>query len=618
MSGSKNLTIIVCALLVVITGTLYWPVRNHDFILFDDPAYATDNVHILEGLSKESVVWALTTTVAANWHPLTWLSHMLDREFFGADAGMHHVVNVIFHLVNTVLVFLVFRRPTGSLWCSAFVAAAFGVHPLHVESVAWISERKDVLSTLFWLLVMLVYSMYVERPSPARYLIMVLLYLLGLTAKPMLVSLPFVLLLMDVWPLGRLHIAENSLPHFRANSWKLLLALAWEKTPLFVLSAASCIMTYLAQAGAGAVSPLEKFPLSLRAATACISYVNYLLKTFLPYDLGVFYPFDRDINSWEVSGAVVLLLLVTTLCVITFRRAPWLLVGWLWYVGTLVPVIGIVKIGSQAMADRYTYIPLFGIFIMIAWSVAHGVRTFRYRDGLVAVSFIGCVFVLSGFTFSQVQYWANGYSLFSHTLRASGESDLAHRMVGIHLRRLGKFHEALFHYRAALRIHPDDPKCLQDSAFVLFMLGKVDEAIDVAKRVGDRSPELYFTYNLLGLAYSVKGNLKEAVAWFNKAVEAKTDSAEAYLNLGKVLFRLGKMQDALETLSRAVELDPDSVEGHNNLARVLRAAGRSNEGLKHFQRALELDPQNTFALENMSFHGKKGGGRVVTGRQEKN
>lgn len=368
-------TFVVIMFLVVSAAGAYWGVKDNEFVNYDDDEYVTQNSHVQAGLTSEGIVWAFTTTHAANWHPLTWLSHMFDYQLFGPNPQGHHLTSLLLHILNSILLFLVLRRMTDALWQSAFVAVLFALHPLHVESVAWVAERKDILSTFFWILTMWAYVRYVERPGSTRYLMVALPLALGLMAKPMLVTLPFVLLLLDIWPLGRIDLSEygdasRDKRDKRPRTGIVLMRLAKEKIPLFALVAASCLVTFAAQRSGGAVQPMESLPFMDRVVNAIVSYFLYIEKMVWPTDMAFFYPYPvHTLPLWQPLGAGLLLLVITVLVIRTARRKPFLLVGWFWYLGTLIPVIGLVQVGGQAMADRYTYVPYIGLFMVVAWGV---------------------------------------------------------------------------------------------------------------------------------------------------------------------------------------------------------------------------------------------------------
>ncbi|MCP4624655.1 MAG: tetratricopeptide repeat protein, partial [bacterium] len=487
--------IMICMFLVIVTLSVYWQVRNHSFLNFDDGLYVTGNDQVQAGLSLKSVRWALTETEAANWHPLTRLSHMLDVQLFGMNAGAHHMTSVFFHLANTLLLFLVFKRMTGCVWQSGFVAVLFALHPLHVESVAWVSERKDVLSTFFWLLTMGGYVLQVERPGKIKLLIPLLFFALGLMAKPMLVTLPFVLLLMDYWPLGRfggprrqLGIADGSIrpvnpppavhttqPEIREQR-TLFLGLVYEKIPYFALSAASCWMAIHAQQGKGAVGSLERFPIDVRISNALVSYVKYLAKTIWPENLAAYYPHRGIVSGWWVVGAGLLLIAVSVLAIRSIRQRPWFMVGWLWYLGTLVPVIGFIQVGAQAMADRYTYVPLIGLFIIAAWGLAELTAGWRNKKKTLALAGVCLSTILMVAAWFQVRHWKNSDTLFQHALQATENNYFAHDGLGLYLASHEKHEEAIYQYSEALRIRPDFAEAHNHLGNVYKIQGRPGEA----------------------------------------------------------------------------------------------------------------------------------------------
>ncbi|MBL7207805.1 MAG: glycosyltransferase family 39 protein, partial [Desulfobacterales bacterium] len=409
---------VVCLFLALTVLAVYWQVGNHEFVNYDDKDYITENQHVQAGLTLKSIAWAFTSTHAGNWHPLTWLSHMLDCQIYGLNPCGHHFTSVFFHILNSILLFLVFKRMTGAFWKSAFVAALFALHPLHVESVAWAAERKDVLSAFFWMLTMGSYIRYVERPGTNRYLLVLLFFALGLMAKPMLITLPFVLLLLDYWPLGRFHVrkpeaaqpseekpqkdtkskkrksrkrlAKNAVQAKKTTGsdyqWSLALSLLWEKIPLFVLAAASSVVTFFVQQSGGAVRSLDALPLFVRISNALVSYISYIVKMILPHNMAILYPHPKDFSIWQVAGACLLLACISFIAIRSMKRYPYFAVGWLWYLGTLVPVIGLVQVGLQSMADRYTYIPLTGIFIIIAWGISDLAAKWCYKKEWLAAA----------------------------------------------------------------------------------------------------------------------------------------------------------------------------------------------------------------------------------------
>jgi tetratricopeptide (TPR) repeat protein len=435
MASGRRLPLLLGAALALLTLAAYLPTLHNGFVNLDDGLYVTGNPHVQQGITGAGVAWALTANVANNWHPLTLLSHLLDCQLFGLDAAGHHATSLLLHLANVVLLFAVLRRLTGAVWRSAAVAALFAVHPAHVESVAWVAERKDVLSALFWLLAMAAYGRYARRPSVGRYLPVALAMALGLAAKPMVVTLPFALLLLDIWPLERLGLG-----------WKRL---AVEKLPLLALSAASSLVTLHYQRTS--LAPLGLDPWSLRLANAAVSYTAYLGKLLLPSNLAVFYPIPLAIPAWKVAGAVALLAILTALAVRTARKAPWLLVGWLWFLGTLVPVIGLVQVGRQAMADRYTYIPSIGLFVAIVWGIAGLVGE---RRAVLATAAAVVIALLVAGTWMQAGTWRDSVTLYRHALAVTPDNYLAHLGLAKALVAKGDGAGAAEQYRAALALRP--------------------------------------------------------------------------------------------------------------------------------------------------------------------
>ena len=436
----KSLVLSIYFALAVSTLLVFWQVRDFDFIDYDDDLYVYKNQHVLNGLTADGVIWAFTTNRSANWHPLTWLSLMLDCQLFGPGPGRIHLINVLLHLANTLLLFAVLKKMTGSLWPSAFVAAAFALHPMHVESVAWIAERKDVLSTFFFLLTLAAYAGYVKRPSVYRYMLSLVLFAVGLMAKPMLVTLPFVLLLLDYWPLNRLmaqtaatssHRGGKSVP--AADKYLTLYRIIIEKIPFFVLSAVSSVITFSVQQSSGAVADINILPLQNRVANAFLSYAKYIGKMFWPQDLAVFYPLNAvgSISLWQFVLYALLLVGVTFLVLRFCGTRKYLLVGWFWFVGTLVPVIGFVQVGSQAFADRYTYIPYIGLFIMIAWGLPELLSKWPYRKFALGISAVIALTAFGICAHQQVIYWNNSIALFSHALEVTQNNYLRTLIVAL-------------------------------------------------------------------------------------------------------------------------------------------------------------------------------------------
>jgi len=484
----------LCLVLGAVTAGVFLQTGDHGFINFDDPGYVTENSCVKGGLTGENVAWAFSATAMSNWHPLTWLSHMLDVELFGLAPRGHHLTNVFFHAASTLLLFFLLAQITGAPWRSLFVAALFALHPLHVESVAWVAERKDVLSGFFWFLTLLLYAGYVKRGGTARYLLALLSFAAGLMAKPMLVTLPVVLLLLDHWPLRR------------SPLW----ALVKEKIPFFALSAASAVVTLIAQEQGGAMKTLDAIPLEPRAGNAVIAYVKYIGKMFWPADLAMLYPFPGSIPLWQVFCASLLLLLVSALAIVWRRRHPYLVTGWFWFLVTLVPVIGIVQVGGQSMADRYTYIPLTGLFLACAWGVSDLLQGWRYRKAVLPVLAAMVVAASGAVAWRQVGYWRDNITLYRHTLEITDGNYLIRNNYGIALAQEGRLDEAIDRYLASLKIDPNRPATHNNLGFAYFRKGMVDHAILQFQMANALNSDYAEAHNNLGIAYGKKGWIRQA------------------------------------------------------------------------------------------------------------
>lgn len=590
----------ICAGLAIAVVVAFWPVLGNGFINYDDREYVTKNPHIQAGLTGPSLVWAWTESYAGNWHPLTWMSHMLDWRLFGAAAAGHHAMSLFLHLAGALLLFLVLAQMTGCVWRSAFVAALFAVHPLHVESVAWASERKDVLSGVFWMLTTGAYVRYVKSPTPARRLLVAVALALGLAAKPMLVTLPFTLLLLDYWPLGRWPARAPGAKGFTVP-WPLVR----EKIPLFALSAASSVATFAIQSTGKAVGSLTAFPLSARVSNALTSYVGYLWKTVRPAGLAVFYPHPgANLPFAHVAGAVLVLALATGFAFWVRRRAPYVLVGWLWYLGTLVPVIGLVQVGAQAMADRYTYVPLIGVFVIVAWGACDLARLLTSRSlsgqtpdraargrswalaalaGFIVVTLVGCTRIQAG-------YWQDSPTLMRHALAVTENNYLAHSLLGASLEEQGRAEEAAQHYQEALRINANDPLALNNVGLSLAREGRTQQAIELYTRALASDADDPETNNNLGAALAQQGKIDEAIARYTIALRRRPDYVDARNNLGSALAVSGRLYEAIAQFSQALEIQPDSAEVHNNLGGAVARDGRIDEAIGHFAAALRIKP----------------------------
>lgn len=601
-SQDVNKVIVVCLLLLVITVAAYGQVVKHDFVSLDDDIYVTDNYHVRAGLTSAGIVWAFSFTDSPYWHPLTWLSHMLDCQLYGVNPTMHHLTNVVLHLANSLLLFLVLYQMTGALWRSCFVAALFALHPLNVESVAWVTERKNLLSTFFWMLTMVFYVRYSKKPSLARYVLVVSVFALGLMAKPMLVTLPFTLLLLDYWPLGRFpvhqvdsdtrtEVAHATMPVFQRKTY---VSLVLEKVPLLILSVLSSSLTSLSVQRSGILISTTLVPMKLRIANGIVSYARYIGKLIWPQDLAVFYPYPSTVPLWQSVGSGLLLAGISFFVIRAWRKLPYLCIGWLWYLGTLIPAIGLVQAGQwPAMADRFTYVPAIGLFVMLAWFIPHLLTKWRYRKtglALAAGALLGALLLL---TWTQLQRWSNTITLFEHTLKVTENNYLAHNNLGNALARQGKLEQARDHYAKALRINPTFPRAHNNLANALARQGKSEEAIVHYTKALEIKPTFPKAHNNLGNVLARQGKNQEAIAHYTKALQLKPDFAGAHNNLGNVLQGQGKIKEAVFHFSRALELSPDFVEAHFNLGNALARQGNMDQAQAHFIRALELNP--TFA-----------------------
>jgi protein O-mannosyl-transferase len=647
MSKTLKESLAICLVLALGTLVLYWPVTRHEFVNYDDTDYVTQNAYVQAGLSAKSVAWVWGSEVARNWHPVTMLSHMLDCQLFGLRPGWHHFTNLLFHAANAVLLFLVLRRLTGAVWRSAVVAALFAFHPLHVESVAWIAERKDVLSMFFFLLTIWAYSRYAgeaavssqwsvvsskgaKPPGPrtkgrglgttdhglrttdhARfrfhvsgfYLLALLLFTLGLMSKPMLVTLPFVLLLLDYWPLKRMKNAEGRMMNAEPSASSPFIIhhssfIILEKVPFFLLSTASCLVTFLVQQKGGAVLDVSNFPLAARVANALMSYVRYLGKMIWPEHLAALYLRKAPWPAWELVLTGVFLLAITIAVVRFARRRPYLPVGWFWYLGTLVPVIGLVQVGMQSLADRYTYIPLIGIFIILAWGGFELVTCWHLPAAVPAtaagLAIVGCM----ALTRAQLPHWQNSERLFRRMLAVNDANYMAHYNLGNLYSRQDKLTEAMQQYEAALRAEPNYAEAQNNLGTVLLCLRRFDEAVEHHLAAVRIRPEFLYVLNLAN-AYADAGKTTEAIAQYQQALKLNANSSAAHHNLGVVLQEHGRTQEAAAEFRIALQLQPDYESAEYNLANRLADAGQLDEAIAHYQAALRLDPTRAESYNGM-------------------
>ena len=592
--------------LAVITFAVFWQVHNFDFTNYDDDLYVYENTHISSGLTLSNIGWVFTNEHVGNWHPLTGLSHMLDCQFFGLKSSWHHLVNLLFHIANTLLLLTVLKRMTGELWQSTFVAALFAIHPLHVESVAWISERKDVLSTLFWILTIGAYFRYAEKRSAGWYTLAIVLFAMGLMAKPMLVTLPFVLLLIDYWPLNRLDI----------NNRNQIYRCVCEKIPFFILSAVSSVITFVVQKNTGAVSKIEALPLIMRTANAAISYGKYIGKMFWPANLAAFYPYQEDkLQTWQVFAVAVLLIIITICVVRLAARHRYLPVGWFWFMGTLVPVIGIVQAGSQALADRYTYVPLIGLFIVVAWGLPELFKNWRYQKIVLTLLALVTLLALSVCTWLQTGYWNNTMSLFEHALRVTNGNYMAHNQLGNAYFAADEIDHAISAYNKAIEINPKDPWSYYNRGNIYISKGQYDLAIFDYNKAIEINPSDSDSYRERGAAYYSKGEIDHAISDYNKAIEINPKFAEAYHCRGNAYYRANVIDPALADYNKAIELDQDNAEAYYNRGTVyLQAIGQFDLAIDDYNKAIEINPTYVDAYSNrgIAYYSKREYDRAIS------
>ena len=588
---SRPVVVTICGALAGAVFLLYGQVLRHEFINFDDDTYVTENPRVLEGLTWSGVRWAFTTTAEGNWHPLTWLSHMLDVQIFGAWPGGHHGTSVALHAANAILLFLALLHMSGASGPSALVAALFAIHPLRAESVAWVAERKDVLSGSFWMATLLAYSWYARRPGPWRYTAVFAAFTAGLLAKPMLVTLPGVFLLLDFWPLKRLEITRGRETGSASLAGRIL-----EKLPLILVAAASSAITIVAQRRGGTTSTLDAVPLAARVANGAVSYILYLWKAVVPAGLAIFYPhpslYGRAVPLLPGILAGAVLIAATLLVLRGARSRPFLATGWLWYLGTLVPVIGIVQVGRQAMADRYTYIPLVGIYVAAAWALRELVvrRPRLLRPVLGAISVVlGSLMVA---TWLQVAHFRDGVTLYGRALEVTADNYLAHNNLGVTLAGKGRLEEASSEYEAALRIKPDYPEAHNNLGTVLKKQGRLSEAEEHFKTAIGLRPDFEEPHANLGNVHLAQGDLARARAQYAAALRIRPDNPGALLGLGTLLVREGDLEGAARRFEEAVRLAPWQAETRKNLGIVRMMQGRLDEAVAEYRAALLSRPED--------------------------
>jgi tetratricopeptide (TPR) repeat protein len=605
-----KLKVMLSVLLVIFSLALFSQTARHQFINFDDPGYVLKNPVVRNGLTFSGVVWAFTSTAMSNWHPVTWLSHMLDVQMFGLDPTGHHLTSVLLHAIAALLLFLFLEGITGFLWRSFIVALLFAVHPLHVESVAWVAERKDVLSCIFWSLTLIFYAAYVKKPGASFYILSLLMFFLGLMSKPMLVTIPVIMLLLDYWPLNRFpskvpyplegeaqgggEVADGQT---RLHAPEILLLLK-EKIPFFLLSVLSAIVTIYGQHKGGAMATLVKVPVAARIENALISYIKYIALMFWPHDLAILYPFPKDISFWQAGGSAILLALIT-FAVIRYRtKFPYLVTGWFWYLVALIPVIGLVQVGGQALADRYTYIPYTGLFIILCWLLPDLMGKWRYRTVALGALSVAAILISSIITWRQVTYWKDDISLYRHTLAVTTDNYLILNNYGIALDQRGDLTGAYGMFQETIRVNPRSAMAYNNLGALYVRWGNFADAANCYSRALEISPNYPFARSGLGKALAGMGRVDEAIWQYEQALSLDTTLAETQLNLAILLMKKGDSEKGMTHYSIALQLNPTSAKAPINMGTELASQGRLAEALEYFNHALSLEPDSVEAHFN--------------------
>jgi protein O-mannosyl-transferase len=588
-STSPKQPLIVYIFLILATIAVFWQVHQYSFVNIDDNTYVSENSFIQHGISTDRIRWAFSTTYAEFWHPLTWLSLMADYQIHGLNPGGYHLTNLILHILSTLLLFWLFNRRTGAVWKSAFVAAFFALHPLHVESVAWIAERKDVLSAFFWMLTLCLYVYYTEKPVIQRYWLVIFSFICALMSKPMVVTLPVIMILLDYWPLNR----------FESKKDNLILWQVKEKLPFFVLSAVFSIITIYAQH-----KPTAKyfyFPLSARLANAPVAFTAYLEKTFWPHNLAVFYPISDQLPAWQVLGTAMLLIFVSVAVIVMIKSRPYLFIGWSWYVITLLPVIGIIRVGDFAMADRYTYLSLIGTGIMLGWGIPHVFPNINIRKNILLPIGIIFIAILAFMTNKQCGYWKNSTILFNHALQVTKDNYLAYNNLGNALLDEGKYEEAVDRYNNALRIIPSYVLSYNNRGNAYTKLGQYQLAMNDCNEAIRLNPDDFLGYFNRGNVYKKIGQYQHALEDYNKAIRLNPDNSTIYFNRGNTYISLGQYQTAIEDFNKVILLNPASFDTYNNRAFIYVKLGQYQQALEDYSQAILLKPDYSDAYSNRAF-----------------
>ncbi len=574
----------VYVVLIFATLAVFWQVNQYDFISIDDSTYVTQNNHIQSGITLKELRWAFSTTHGEYWHPVTWLSLMLDYHLFGLNAGGYHVINVILHILSTLLLFWLFKRMTGAIWQSAFIAAVFAMHPLHVECIAWIAKRRDLLSAFWGIMTLCLYVYYTEKPFIKRYLLIFIPFVLALMSKPMVVTLPVIMILLDYAPLGRFRFR-----HINLILWRVL-----EKVPFFILSVLFSFITMYARDD----ELMTLFPLSSRISNAIVAFVTYIEKTFYPHDLIIVQLFPVQIPVWQVLVSAILIVVISAAVIKALKYSPYLLVGWLWYTITILPVLGIIQYGPLSMSDHHTYLPSIGISIMLAWGIPLLFPRENIRTKVLFPAGIAAVVILAVLTWRQCSFWENGITLFSHTLQITPNNYFVHHRLGVELLKNKDFERAIAHYNEAIRLNPDSPHYYCDRADAYIETGQFSRAMDdYGQAIRLRPYEGQF-YSNRGNAYAKLGQDKLAMDDYNEAIRISPDLAELYYNRGTAYAEFGQYLLAIEDFDKAISLDPDFVDAYYNKGTLYAKIGQYQPAIEDFNKAIKLKPNYILAYHS--------------------
>ncbi|HZV81408.1 MAG TPA: tetratricopeptide repeat protein [Geobacteraceae bacterium] len=598
---SRRAIVLAGIVLMVITFAVYWQAGSHDFIHLDDNVYVTQNPQMAKGLTLSGIVWALTSVDVMYWHPVTLLSHLLDVQLYGMNPHGHHLTSVIIHVFSTGLLLLLLFRLTGTVWQSSFVAALFALHPLHVESVAWVAERKDVLSAFFWFLTLLLYAAYVKKRTTTLYLLTFAAFVLGLMSKPMIVTLPVVLLLLDFWPLGRYHLEEQHHGDHQPRGWLSRLSpLAKEKVPFLACSIFSAVVTIYAQIKMGGMPTVSTLSLGFRLENALVAYLTYISKTLWPHDLAIMYPLLTAIPLWYAVCALVLLLLVSAATIRLGRHHPYLPVGWFWFLITLLPVIGLTQAGVQSTADRFTYIPHIGLFIMVAWGVPALLKKTPAKQWILGLLAGGAILASALVTWQQLGYWQDEVSLYQHALRVTSSNYTMHANLGGVFLDRGDLAGAIREYRSALEINPNYADGHYNLGVALATKGDLAAAIKEFQQALTIKPKYADAHNNLGVALAASGDLAAAIREYQAALAIRPAYSDAHNNLGIALAARGDLEGAIREYRTVLAINPDYAAAHNNLGEALAKKGELEAAIEAYQKALALNPNLSEAQNNLA------------------